>query len=407
MRRVLFLIGVGLWLAAAQPCLANDVSLDRVIASGDDVSLTIPHIEFADANIDAKEARALFDPNTPADDRKAILGKLTASKVTAPSLTYVFKGGTIALSDFEADHVAAGKAAHLALSGGALRQTDARGELDLTLRALAADDVDLTRLLAASARKPRPDDVRAAHVVSSGFSALFTPTGDADLERFGALAIDLRNFETHADYQGSNLVESSSTFDHLTFTPAAGSAGADALKQFGYSSLDVSGSFEGSYDPEKQVYSIKRFDLNGAGMAHTTISGAISGVAPGEADASVRGAPRLLLDGQVQTLSLHLVDEGLVGHLVDFYASRQDATPDQVRRQWSAAAALMIPMLMRGDSASLVIAQAVSQFIRSPGIFDVSLKAKGDPVSFADLWKAIGDGGLSSKIEIEAQATHK
>ena len=405
-RPFLALLSAAACLGLLRPAVAADLVLDNLSFQSDSETLTIPHIQFSNTNVSEAEARSLFDPNASAADQKAVLGKLKAARILAPVVDFAFKDGSIDLAGVEADNVAGGKASRVQVASGRLvSKTDKRGEVDVDFRPIAIEDLDFSRMVAASALKMR--DLQAGHVVSSGFVARLRPqTGDADLQRVGDWTVDLGRLETRNAYQGDIALKTTTTVQHLAIEPTAGSDLAQAMKQFGYASLDFGATIAASYDPKTQIYSIDDLSLSGEKMGRISVTGKLTHVG-----AAIDGDPsnlaKAISDSDLMSMTLDVDDDGLLDKVVGFYAARQDASPDSVRRQWAAAAALTIPIMMRGDPASLSLAQAISAFFLSPGTLKASLKAKQAGVPLAGVVDAFMRGGLSSKLQLDAQAAPK
>src|ERR1700722_19515118 len=97
----------------------GDVTLDDfTITDKDGSKIVIKHIEFTNTNLEKDEIQKLLTPDTPKDQRVALIQKLKADKILMPTIEVTpKKGGQIHLNDFAASDIDEGKVGKLSISG--------------------------------------------------------------------------------------------------------------------------------------------------------------------------------------------------------------------------------------------------------------------------------------------------
>ena len=110
------------------------------------------------------------------------------------------------------------------------------------------------------------------------------------------------------------------------------------------------------------------------------------------------------LAGDVASLSIRYDNQGLFEKAVDFLAKQQKKAPEALRKEWSAMATAMLPMLLGGDPAAQKLGAAVGKFIEAPKTITITARAKGAPVKFTDFTSFRAPADALARIELDAAA---
>lgn len=408
MRRLLsFLVFGGLVLGPAAPAFAGDVTLDHVTVNEKDATILFPHISVVNTNLTSDEVGRLFSGATDKKDQNALLAKMTASSVSIPQIQVTEKDGSITLHDFVAKNIDAGKVGDLSFSGAdGSFEGPHHAAITIKAGALAIQNIDFTAAIAAgSPALSTQTPPRMAHFTWAGFQATGPDQGTPkDAEGGNLWRVSLGSLEGNGSYQGGIPLKSSIIMTDLTIAPPPASKAGTMLQAFGYKQIVLGMTVSGSYDPSKRAYSLDEYQLKGAGVGAVGVKAALDSVGVAVFSAPPKARMAALEQGVLQTLDIQLVNKGLFEKALAWVAAKHGIPADGLRKQWAAAATLLIPVMLKGDPDSLALAQAVTNFINDPKTLDVSITAKGEGVKLADMEAMFGDKTLISHFAIKASA---
>jgi hypothetical protein len=309
------------------------------------------------------------------------------------------------LHDFQATGVNAGKVDHISLAGmdggGAMPNV---GQATMHSGAIAIDGGDFSRLLPAL-RDGDMASVGPAHVSHfswQGFTMTF-PDKDTPANAAGGnlYKIAIASIEGQATYKGDLPAKGSGAMKDLTIEPPKASQVGQSLTAFGYDKIDIGFTMSGSYNADAKTYVLDDYTINGVNAGTLGFKAQFGGIDQSAFTGDQKTKLAALAAGNVSSLALSYVNNGLFEKAVAFVAKMQKQTPDAIKQQWSAMTTQLLPALLGGDPASLKLATAVTKFIAAPKTLTVTVKAKGTPVAFSDIMSG-APAELMKRIDLDA-----
>jgi hypothetical protein len=381
----------------------GDVTIDDFATTDKDGSkIVIKHIEFTNTNLEKEDIQKLLTPDTPKDERVALIQKLKADKILIPMIEVTpKKGGLVHLNDFAASDIDEGKVGKLSISG-----VDGGGEeggTKVTIKSgpLRLEDADLAEVLKATG--------------SAGESAGKGRLGHLTWESVDIVAPDDKtpgktihiafgSFELKNDYDGDILTHGATTLKGVVFEPAPGSEFANQLALLGYSRLEMAAAVSAHYEASAKALALEDFTIEGVQMGSIGLKANFGDIEPTLFTGDQAARMQALFGGSIASLEIKLVNSGIFEKALAFYAKQQGATPEALKQQVAAAATQMVPMLLGGSPDSLKVAAEAQKFIASPKNLTVSLKAKDAPLKASDFMGAGDPTAILGKIDISAIA---
>ena len=381
----------------------GDVTLDDfTITDKDGSKIVIKHIEFTNTNLEKDEIQKLLTPDTPKDQRVALIQKLKADKILMPTIEVTpKKGGQIHLNDFAASDIDEGKVGKLSISGVDGAGDEGGTKVTIKSGALHLEDADLAEVLKATG--------------SSGESASKGRLGHLTWESVDIVAPDDKtpgktihiafgSFELKNDYDGDVLTHGATTLKGFIFEPAPGSDFANQLALLGYSRLELAAAVGAHYDVSAKALALEDFTIEGVHMGSVGLKANFGDIEPTLFTGDQAARLQAVFGGSIASLEIKLVNSGIFEKALAFYAKQQGATPEAIKQQVSATATQMVPMLLGGSPDSLKVAAEAQKFIATPKNLTVSLKAKDAPLKASDFMGAGDPTAILSKIDISAVA---
>lgn len=177
------------------------------------------------------------------------------------------------------------------------------------------------------------------------------------------------------------------------------------LVELGYTGL--AGSIEGTatYDEPREELSLERVRLRADGMGEVSLGARLARVSPDVFRRDTTRAAMALLGMRVRSLDIAVENGGLAERLVDRQARLTGAKPEDVRRQYGAAAAFGVPFWLGPWPGARTLGQAAARFVETSGRLIVTLTAK-DPAGLgvADLVVGPDPRAILDRVEIAASA---
>ena len=392
----------------AGPALALDsFTLENVKIEGREIMAILPRVEFTDTNINRDDAAKLFSPLVSLDDRVALIKKLSAARIAIPEAQISGKNGGAIARGFVAANVDAGKVKRFDFAGldGTFIIPDA-GEGNVKVRPLSAEDADYSGAIAAmQSGDARSVTGRLASLTWAGFEAAFPDKLTAkDAPGGNMVHVDLGSVTHVGTYDGDVPLKGSFVMKNLVITPPKASRFSQQLVAFGYDKLDLGFTAAGVYDPAAKTYALDDFTLSGAGAGTIGLRGTFLGL---EKSAFLgNGSARMtaLTNGEVASLGIKFVNNGLVDKAIAFYGKMQNRSPDQVKSEIATIVTAIAPNFLGGSEASKKIAAAVAKFVANPASIALAMTARGAPVRFTDLWGIRDPEAFLARMDVDAIA---
>jgi hypothetical protein len=182
--------------------------------------------------------------------------------------------------------------------------------------------------------------------------------------------------------------------DRLTLPLPAGekSEGLKDLVAMGYKELDVSSTLDARWSDASGELSLNQVSLQSVNMGQVSLRGTVGNVPKDVFTGDSTTAQIALLGATIKQASLTLENKGLFERVLETQAKAARKTPEQLRKEFAAAAQIGIPAMLGGSASAKQIAQAVAKFVAKPNRLTLSAKSR-DPggIGLADFGASGGD----------------
>jgi hypothetical protein len=388
--------------------LADDVSLDNLTfttkAGG---TATIKHVEFDGTNLSKDEVAKLFSGTPTREELAPIIAKLQASKILVPEMVVTDAAGTGSMTfhDFQATSISAGKIAHMTLAGFDGGGTDPDvGPVTMHSGQIAIDGGDFSRLLPAL----RDGDMAGAgsaqitHFTWQGFTMTFPDKDTPAMAAGGNLyKVAVASVEGQGTYAGDLPNKGFGELKSLTIEPPKASKFGQGLAEFGYDRIDIGFTMSGSYDANAKTYVLDDYTIHAVDAGSLGFKAQFGGIDKSAFSGDQMSRLAALANGNISSVAVSFVDNGLFEKAVAYIAKTQKTTPDAIKEQWSVMAAQVLPAFLGANPAALKLAAAVTKFIAAPKALTITAKAKGSPLAFSELTTA-APALLLQRVDLDA-----
>jgi hypothetical protein len=181
-----------------------------------------------------------------------------------------------------------------------------------------------------------------------------------------------------------------------------------SLKEFialGYPSLNLSGNLDSRWNEATSELVLGDVSVSGTDMGRAGVSAAFGNVSRDVFSGNGDEAQLALLAATVKSLQIGLDDKGLMERVIAREARKRNESRDKVRKEFSAAAAVLIPGMLGTSAGAKAIGKAVTSFISKPGRLTIAAKAKSpEGLGLADYIAAGSPQELLELMEVTATA---
>src|SRR5271154_5171731 len=241
----------GSFVIAAAPAFAwpvgesGDVSIANFTTKAKDGGvLTLKDAKFVNANLSEEEIVKMLTADTPEDDKRALVKKLKADKITIGSVEITAKdGGAFHLHDFAASDVDAGKVGKLDIAGVDGSGTSDGSAVSVKSGALSVEALDLASALKASgavADADQGDPIgglgRLGHLNWSGLDIV---TPDAESGPGKTMHVAIGSIDVRSDFAGDAFRQGSTKLTGVVVEFSPDSESGKGLASLGYSRLEL------------------------------------------------------------------------------------------------------------------------------------------------------------------------
>lgn len=193
--------------------------------------------------------------------------------------------------------------------------------------------------------------------------------------------------------------------------PLSSFSSEDGIKEIvalGYDNVDMSWGLAANWNEAAKEIALSEVSFNGVGMGRVSLKGVIAGVSRDAFDPDTTAATIALLGATARSVDLTIENTGLFERFLAADAKKQKKSADALRREYGAAAAVAIPMLLGNTDQAKTLGQAVARFVAKPVRLRITAKAK-DPAGLgvADVLSAPDPSGVLRKLDITAVAEDK
>ncbi len=390
-------------LTFAPPARALDATLENVtIDNGPQGTLKFGKVELVGANLTKEEIDKLFAPSGSADERKALLAKLKADRISIPEVVATNKDNRATMTGVVVTGVGDGKAARIAVAGIEMAgKTDDGGPMTLKSGAIAVENADLSRVV-----DPVGGKLSFSRYTLDGFDMTFAdrmtpasaPGGNMVNMKAASLTID-------ATFDAGVPAKTGLALKGMTLTPPEASDMAKQLKILGYDRLAFDAAYAATYDPAAKTFALENLAIDAAGAGAIKLKaqfasvdkGAFSGVAP----EMMMG----LMGGSVGPVEISIADAGLAQKIIAFAAAQSGKQPAAFQAELSAMVRQMGPMVIGGAPNAVAISDAVARFVAAPASITVALKPKTGTIPVMELAQITDPMAFTAKIDLDVQTT--
>ena len=193
--------------------------------------------------------------------------------------------------------------------------------------------------------------------------------------------------------------------DHfsLALPPEPKDQGLKDLLAMGYRNLDLSWLTAATWNEAGAELAVREISFSGKDMGRATLRGVLGSVSKDVFSPDTAVATVALSGATVKSIELTVENAGLFERVVAQEARKQSRSPEEIRREYGAAAALAIPQIIGNSASAKALGQAVARFIAKPGRLAIAARTK-DPagLGFADV-AALGEpAAVMDKLEVTA-----
>jgi hypothetical protein len=394
-------------LAAAWPVGQQDeVQLDNFTATSKDGDvMTIAHADFKGTNLSKEEIEKLLTPDTPSEDKTALLQKMKVGEMSIPQIDVApKKGGAIHIHDVTGKDIDAGKVGKFGFSSVDGNGAGADGPVAIKAGALIVENANLADALGA-AKDPKQISPlnHVGHISWEGIDLTVPETG-ADAGPDHTIHVALGSIDVRNNYDGDILKNGETTIKGLLVEPSQGSELANNLATLGYKRIQANAHVAVRYDSGAKKLSIDDFTIDGADAGALGVKVDFADIDPAlfGSDSSARiGA---LTGGAISGLEVKFVNAGIFEKSLAYFAEQEKTTPEDLKKQWAAAAGQMLPAVLGGDPSALKVAAEAQKFIAAPTNLTIAVHAKSGAFKFSDAMGAADPMSLIAKLDIAAVA---
>jgi hypothetical protein len=369
---------------------------------GDQGTLTLKGIEFADTNLSENEIRTILSTSKPGDAEQ-LIAKLNASSIVVAEATLAAADHTVSLRDMRATDVKQGKIARL--SSGLIEargDVQGAGEGTLKIRSTTIEKIDFSALLPGGTRTPSSSPVDADRMVFSDIEVTFPDAETPKTAPGGNLFRVALASVTLSGHRSGDVTTSSASFDKLVIVPPKSSQAAQSLAQAGYDQLTFDAKFAGRHDTKARTYVVEDLSVTWPGAGSLAFDAKLGGID----EAVNRGQEaleKMLAEADVSHLGIKIVNLGYFEKALVQEAARQKKSPEQIKAEWQATLTLLMP-IDAADPSAKKITSALSSFIANPKSLTITLDAKGAPIKFSDFGTLASPDDLLSLVDINVVA---
>lgn len=196
--------------------------------------------------------------------------------------------------------------------------------------------------------------------------------------------------------------------DRLSMALPANSTedGIKDLLALGYKDIDVSFGLDARWRETDSDLTVNTVNVQGVNMGSLGVSGVLGNVARDIFTGDSLTAQFALMGATVKTVKVAVENKGLFERVLEREAKRMKKTPDQLRKELSSGAQMIIPAFLGPAPGTKAVLTAVQSFIAKPGRLTLTATAK-DPsgLGAADLMMASGrPQALLAKVDLTATA---
>lgn len=182
--------------------------------------------------------------------------------------------------------------------------------------------------------------------------------------------------------------------------------GIKNLLALGYKELDLSFGFDVRWQESTSNLSINQLAFQGTNMGSLNLRGTVGNVSRDIFTGDAMTAQFAAMAATVKDATLTIDNKGVVDKLLESEARKAKKTPDQLRKELSQGAGMLVPAFLGPSAGSKAVLAALQKFIAKPGRLTVTATAK-DPSGLGAADLLMGGGNpqaIMAKVDVSATA---
>jgi len=192
---------------------------------------------------------------------------------------------------------------------------------------------------------------------------------------------------------------------HLGF-PIPPQEGDDSLKQLldlGYKTVDLSYGLSASWNEAQQEIQLTDISVGGTEMGQASMKATLGGATRDLFDPDTAVASAAALAATLRSADLTVENSGLLDRYLQQEARKQKKTAEALRREYAAAAAMAVPLMLGNSDQAKALGQAVSRFIAKPTRLRIAVRAKSPAgLGITDAVEIANPSDLLQKLDVTA-----
>jgi hypothetical protein len=182
-------------------------------------------------------------------------------------------------------------------------------------------------------------------------------------------------------------------------------SGLKSVLALGYKAVDLSWGFNAAWKEASKEIEINNLNIGGVDMGRFDARATLGNATKELFSPDIAMQQIAALSTTAKALTISLDNKGLVERLLAQQAKQSGKTADDLRREYSAMATLMIPTMLGPSSGAKEIGVAIAQFIAKPNRLMISAKTKDAAgLGAADLATIGAPAALLEKLDVTAKA---
>jgi len=181
------------------------------------------------------------------------------------------------------------------------------------------------------------------------------------------------------------------------------SAEAANIVALGYDKLDLSSRLAINFDAAKQELDVEDFSFIGKDMGAVKLSGQFSNVSQDLFSRDQAVAEAAIFSALVNRLEIKIENVGLFEKLIAAEAKKEGKSPEEIRRNYVAAASVNVPVILDNGPKAKLIGAALAKFAASSRNFHLIARAPNG-LGASDFALVKEPGSLMEKLEIDVTA---
>jgi hypothetical protein len=180
------------------------------------------------------------------------------------------------------------------------------------------------------------------------------------------------------------------------------------LTGLGYRTIDVSAGFAAAWNEAAREIAISEFSWSGVDMGRFAAKAILGGVDREVFDPDTNLAMVALLGASARSAEVTIENRGLFERYLAAEAKKRGKGADAVRREYAAAATVIVPAMLGNSEQAKGLAQAIGRFIARPARLTITARAKAPAgLGISDVMTVQSPAEVMNLLDVTAVAEDK